>query len=273
MLAQFFNSEFNNFKPVIPQTPISNPLYKSTPILYNQPIKRQPITPRYNYNNQKINFENNDFEIMKKMIENIDKELKNLETRTSILQEQKILLQTIINRPKINTVSEKPLINESTNDNIQYNNDNVQKKQDDNQNDIKQIYEDQNTEELNKPINPIKVDKQDKQEDKQEDKEIKINEQGDKKEQGINENIENIKQEDQEDNKNIDVIKDLKNSLSQNVDINKLKDNFNNSLDIQDKTVKLSEIIDNITEDKLINILSNMANDTKINYQDVINKI
>lgn len=269
MLAQFFNSEFNNFKPVIPQTPLSNPIYKSTPILYNQPIKRQPITPRYNYNNQKINIENNDFEMMKKMIENIDKELKNLETRTSILQEQKILLQTIINRPKINTVSDKPLINESTNDNIQYNNDNVQKKQDDNQNDIKQIYEDQNTEELNKSIDLIKENKQ----DKQEDKEIKINEQGDKKEQIINENIENIKQEDQEDNKNIDVIKDLKNSLSQNVDINKLKDNFNSSLDIQDKAVKLSEIIDNITEDKLINILSNMTNDTKINYQDVINKI
>ena len=265
MLAQFFNSEFNNFKPVIPQTPISNPLYKSTSILYNQPIKKQPITPRYNYNNQKINFENNDFETMKKIIENIDKELKNLELRTSILQEQKTLLQTIINRPKINTISEKPLINESTNDNIQYNNDNVQKKHDNNQNDIKQIYEDQNTEELNKSINPI-----------QEDKEIKINDQEDKKKQDINENIENNKQdnqENQEDNKNIDDIKDLKISLSQNVDINKLKDNFNNSLDIQDKTVKLSEIIDNITEDKLINILSNMANDTKINYQDVINKI
>lgn len=264
MLAQFFNSEFNNFKPVIPQTPLSNPLYKSTPILYNQPIKRQPITPRYNYNNQKINFENNDFEIMKKMIENIDKELKNLETRTSILQEQKILLQTIINRPKINTVSEKPLINESTNDNIQYNVENIQKKQDNNQNDIKQIYEDQNTEELNKSINSIK---------EEENKEIKIDVQEDKKEQNINENIKNIKQDNQEDNKNIDVIKDLKNSLSQNVDINKLKDNFNNSLDIQDKAVKLSEIIDNITEDKLINILSTMTNDTKINYQDVINKI
>ena len=264
MLAQFFNSEFNNFKPVIPQTPISNPLYKSTPILYNQPIKRQPITPRYNYNNQKINFENNDFEMMKKMIENIDKELKNLETRTSILQEQKILLQTIINRPKINTVSEKPLINESTNDNIQYNVENIQKKQDNNQNDIKQIYEDQNTEELNKSINSIK---------EEENKEIKIDFQEDKKEQNINENIENIKQDNQEDNKNIDVIKDLKNSLSQNVDIDKLKDNFNNSLDIQNKAVKLSEIIDNITEDKLINILSTMTNDTKINYQDVINKI
>lgn len=270
MLAQFFNSEFNNFKPIIPQTPLSNPLYKSTPnIIYNQPIKRQPITPRYNYNNQRINFENNDFEMMKKMIENIDKELKNLELRTSILQEQKSLLQTIINRPKINTVSDKPLINESTNDNIQYNNDNVQKKQDDNQNDIKQIYEDQNTEELNKPINPIKEDK----EDKEENKEIKIDEQENKKEQETNENKENIKQDEQEDNKNIDVIKDLKNSLSQNIDINKLKDNFNNSLDIKDKAVKLSEIIDNITEDKLINILSTMTNDTKINYQDVINKI
>lgn len=264
MLAQFFNSEFNNFKPVIPQTPLSNPIYKSTPVLYNQPIKRQPITPRYNYNNQKINFENNDFEMMKKMIENIDKELKNLETRTSILQEQKILLQTIINRPKINTVSEKPLINESTNDNIQYNVENIQKKQDNNQNDIKQIYEDQNTEELNKSINSIK---------EEENKEIKIDVQEDKKEQNINENIENIKQDNQEDNKNIDVIKDLKNSLSQNVDIDKLKDNFNNSLDIQNKAVKLSEIIDNITEDKLINILSTMTNDTKINYQDVINKI
>lgn len=265
MLAQFFNSEFNNFKPVVPQTPISNPLYKSAPdwqVKAYQPIKKQPITPRYNYNNQKINFENNDFEAMKKMIENIDKELKNLELRSSLLQEQKILLQTIINRPKINTVSEKPLINESTNDNIQYNNDNVQKKQDNNQNDIKQIYEDQNTEELNKSINPM-----------QEDKEIKINDQKDKKEQDINENIENIKQDNQEDNKNNDVIKDLKNSLSQNVDIDKLKDNFNNSLNIQDKAIKLSEIIDNITEDKLINILSTMTNDTKINYQDVINKI
>ena len=265
MLAQFFNSEFNNFKPVVPQTPINNPLYKSTPnIIYNQPIKRQPITPRYNYNNQRINFENNDFELIKKMIENIDKELKNLEIRTSILQEQKSLLQTIINRPKINTVSEKPLINESTNDNIQYNVENIQKKQDNNQNDIKQIYEDQNTEELNKPINPIK---------EEENKEIKIDIQENKKEQNTNENIENIKQDNQEDNKNIDVIKDLKNSLSQNIDINKLKDNFNSSLDIQDKAVKLSEIIDNITEDKLINILSTMTNDTKINYQDVINKI
>ena len=137
MLAQFLDSSINiDLKPVVPAQPVYKPLpsYSFRP---QQNYGRKTFQPPNN--NKSLNYS---VDIIQTIYENTNNEIINLEHLLFDLKKQRDYLADII-KQKNKEISEKPIINDLTNDGIQYN----KEKQN---NDINKIYDDQNTEELTK---------------------------------------------------------------------------------------------------------------------------
>lgn len=250
MLAQFLDSSINiDLKPVVPAQPVYKPLpsYSFRP---QQNYGRKTFQPPNN--NKSLNYS---VDIIQTIYENTNNEIINLEHLLFDLKKQRDYLADII-KQKNKEISEKPIINDLTNDGIQYN----KEKQN---NDINKIYDDQNTEEL------TKIEKTENNEIQQDTNKLLTPLPVELQEETLN-NIKKIEvNQKPENNKNIDIsnceinnnedIEKIK-QFSENINTEKIKEAFNESVGFDGLVNKgdLKQIIDNISENQLSNVLSSI---------------
>lgn len=251
MLAQFLDSSIKvDFKPVVP----AQSIYRSLPSYSYRPQQNYSRKVFQTPTNKSINYS---VDIIQTIYDNTNNEIINLEHLLFDLKKQRDYLTDIIKQKNKETI-EKPMINDLTNDGIQYNNKEKQN------NDINKIYDDQNTEEL------TKIEKTDNNEIQQDTNQILTPIPVELRDETINnvknlevnqksENDENIDISNYEINNNEDIEK-IKH-FSENINTEKIKEVFNESTGINGLTNKegIKQILDNISENQLSNVLSSIV--------------